>query len=162
MVTKCGFAERISLLIDGELTADESVQAREHLAGCQTCQKLQEEFLFLRQEIKEFVPRKLQLKEPEIEVFPPKKARIWSRKISLPVPVFAAFVLILALLSGWNFLFNDSYDEGSTIVRMPVEKSDVEENRGSKEKNEMTLAHFDRGERAEIFIARREALPGDK
>ncbi|MFN2598880.1 MAG: zf-HC2 domain-containing protein [Pyrinomonadaceae bacterium] len=47
----CDWTEKISLLIDGELAADEARAAERHLAGCAACQRAREDFLLMRREI---------------------------------------------------------------------------------------------------------------
>lgn len=50
----CSFTERISSLIDGELSAGEAREVERHLVGCQECQQLRADFLNLRTEIAGF------------------------------------------------------------------------------------------------------------
>lgn len=50
----CDWTEKISLLIDGELDADEARAAEGHLADCAACQQAREDFLLMRQEISSF------------------------------------------------------------------------------------------------------------
>lgn len=48
----CIFAEKVSTLVDGELSEAESRHVREHLADCDVCAAAEKEFLFLRRQIK--------------------------------------------------------------------------------------------------------------
>ena len=47
----CDFSEKLSLLIDGELSPSEAERMREHVNGCAVCTELEQEFLALRHEI---------------------------------------------------------------------------------------------------------------
>ena len=50
----CSFTEKISALIDGELSANEARDVERHLLGCNECQQLRADFLSLRSEITSF------------------------------------------------------------------------------------------------------------
>ena len=47
----CNFTERISLLIDGELSENEAREVERHLLDCSECQQLRADFLNLRNQI---------------------------------------------------------------------------------------------------------------
>lgn len=47
----CDWTEKISLLIDGELRAEEARKTERHLEACPACRRTREDFLSLRQEI---------------------------------------------------------------------------------------------------------------
>lgn len=50
----CSFTEKISFLIDGELSAVEAREVERHLVGCNECQELRADFLNLRTQIAGF------------------------------------------------------------------------------------------------------------
>jgi transcription initiation factor TFIIIB Brf1 subunit/transcription initiation factor TFIIB len=50
----CSFTEKISSLIDGELTTAEAREVERHLVGCGECQQLRADFLNLRNQIIKF------------------------------------------------------------------------------------------------------------
>jgi anti-sigma factor RsiW len=50
----CNWTEKISLLIDGELPAEEARAVESHLADCHTCQHAREDFMLLRQQISSY------------------------------------------------------------------------------------------------------------
>jgi putative zinc finger protein len=50
----CGFTEKVSSLIDGELSATEAREVERHLLDCNDCQQLRADFLSLRSEITSF------------------------------------------------------------------------------------------------------------
>lgn len=50
----CNFTEKISSLIDGELTTAEAREVERHLVSCQECEQLRADFLNLRSQITSF------------------------------------------------------------------------------------------------------------
>ena len=50
----CSFTEKVSSLIDGELSAVEAREVERHLVGCNECQQLRADFLNLRTQIAGF------------------------------------------------------------------------------------------------------------
>ena len=50
----CSFTEKISSLIDGELSATEAREVERHLLGCNDCQQVRADFLNLRSQITSF------------------------------------------------------------------------------------------------------------
>jgi len=50
-IMKCDWIQKVSLLIDGELTGEAAREAERHLAACGDCQQAQADFLSLRQQI---------------------------------------------------------------------------------------------------------------
>jgi hypothetical protein len=50
----CSFTEKISLLIDGELAADEAREVERHLLNCNECEQVRADFLNLRSQIAGF------------------------------------------------------------------------------------------------------------
>ena len=43
----CEFLERVSLLINGEMSREESERVREHIAACAVCRRAEQEFLLV-------------------------------------------------------------------------------------------------------------------
>ena len=50
----CSFTEKISSLIDGELSTSEAREVERHLVGCTDCQQVRADFLNLRSQISSF------------------------------------------------------------------------------------------------------------
>src|ERR1044071_9617692 len=50
----CSFTEKISSLIDGELSAVEAREVERHLVGCNECQQMRADFFSLRTQIAGF------------------------------------------------------------------------------------------------------------
>lgn len=147
----CDFAEKISMLIDGELSAEEIERMQAHLDGCEDCRKLEKDFLFLSRQIKEpsadfanerFLPVKGSRKNP---------TPIWRKRIFLPLPAFGLIVLILLGFAGWSlfarFAGNAPKIAENQNQNLPKQKA--------ASANEYSLARFDTGARAEIYVAPR-------
>lgn len=146
----CNFAAKVSILIDGELNDAESEKVRAHIEGCSVCQNLEKDFLFFREQIRESAA------DFEIEqlktVFPSKrKISVWKKGISLPVPIFAAFVLVLIGLGAWAISLRFS-QTNEIVVENPSKKLPEKNNNQS---GEISLARYDNGGRAEIYVAPR-------
>jgi hypothetical protein len=96
----CNFTEKISSLIDGELTQAEAREVERHLLSCGECEQLRADFLNLRSEIAGFET----LLQPAVQNRALKKILLTERR----VPVrrlqwsFAtqAFAFVLLLIAG--------------------------------------------------------------
>lgn len=154
----CEFAERVSLLIDGELPEAEAEKVTAHLENCPECQALEKDFLFFRQQLRESARN--ESKKYKLPDFRTAGARpLWKKGIVVPVPVFAGLILIIAALSIWTAVsrFNDSGITSAgrrspqVSLQNPAERAD-----------ENSLARFDRGKRAEIYVISRSESEGKR
>src|SRR5947209_17705084 len=99
----CDFTEKISLLIDGELSDAEAKEANAHLSSCDICQHAHEDFLRVRGEIKscaaapDFVAQRRAL----LQILASEKPPLWRRRIVLPAPVFGLLLFALIALGVW-------------------------------------------------------------
>src|SRR5688500_11840828 len=124
----CEFLERVSLLIDGEMSREESERAREHIAGCAVCRRAEQEFLIVRQQIRSYksapgaYSRERALRR--------LTERWWEKKISLPVPAFALAVLLMLAFVTWSLMVRPSATRpgvGREAARPSQIKSPAEE-----------------------------------
>jgi anti-sigma factor RsiW len=148
----CKFAVKVSMLVDGELSADESEQLRAHVPGCAECEALEKDFLFLRGEIKRSsagVARKSEI--PDLTL--PKQIPFWRRGFYVPLPVSLAFLLVFIGLGVWLLA---SRPAQSLTASAPPPARAVPAGTGS-EGQSASLARYDRGGRAEIYVAPRGA-----
>ena len=141
----CNYAAKVSMLVDGELSAEEIETVKNHLADCADCQSLEKDFLFFREQIKESVEAK--------EFAPPdfssqKQTPFWKKAIAMPIPVFAAIVLFLAVAGGW--LIAPRFNQTPDNLSANPPKKDSPKNDSSP--NETSLARYDKGGRAEIYV----------
>ena len=100
----CECTEKISSLIDGELTATEAREVERHLVTCDDCQQVRADFLNLRSQITGFEPTL----RPEIQrqtlaqivakgqrnVAPLADGRGWKWAFNPAVIAFASMILI--------------------------------------------------------------------
>lgn len=152
---KCDFAEKVSMLIDGELAAAEIEALRAHIAACAECRNLEKDFLFFRQQIKSPIPEKSVVEKAKYPfVSRKKRTRFLRGRISLPVPALALFVIALIGLGGFLIFSRVRRTSIGTATQTPVE------NIASKTANapsEVSLARYDAGGRAEIYIAPKQS-----
>src|ERR1700752_116623 len=123
----CSFIEKVSSLIDGELSATEAREVERHLPGCNECQQLRADFLNLRTQIAGF---ETSLK-PEVQNRALKKIlgadrRVPARELRWsfgPSAVAFATLLIAAAIIGLLFYqsFNKS-NPGSEQVAQQEQK----------------------------------------
>jgi Putative zinc-finger len=159
----CDFSEKVSLLIDRELSAPEVEQMRKHLTMCQVCQQVEQDFLGLRHQIKSYEvgADPIAQKRTLWKVLASQSVPLWRRKIPVPAPVFA---LVLALLAfgAWSIFVRTIYQlPGQLDRRISGVPADGTAN---SEPGTMDLSRFDRGERATLYKERRSEMgdPGRK
>ncbi len=139
----CNFAIKVSLLIDGELSAEESEQVKKHLADCQECRNLEKGVLFFSEQIKESV----ETKDFELpEFLSERKTPFWKKAIAIPVPVLAGLLIVLIGFGGWLWVAKVKQNEQLAKVKPTPNQP-----------NEVSLAKYDKGRRAEIFVVRKES-----
>lgn len=150
----CEFTEKVSSLIDGELSAEESERVRTHIAVCASCKAAREDFLLLRREIKD-----------SAFIFAPDKGArrtensgngfIFGRKITLPAPIFAALLLTLIAVSG-SLISSKLKRSEQIITGGTIKKSSDTDDNEPKSSNAESIAKFDGGGRAEIYVRRNQ------
>jgi hypothetical protein len=148
----CEFLERVSLLIDGELSREQSERAREHITSCAVCTRAEQEFLIVRQQIRSY--------KPALGAYNRERAlreiteRWWEKKIALPAPVFAMAILLMLALVMWSLMARPSATApGAGQVASPPQPKSISE--GAPVEGQPSFSRFDRGERAVIYKARR-------
>lgn len=143
---KCDYGEQISMLIDGELSGAESEKIRHHLATCKDCRTLEKDFLFLRGELKK--PLREKILDRATAVSPTfEKQKSFSRFIPRPALALALFMLICAV-AGIIF-FISGLNKDKQVASEAENRAMPELNRLNKD----SLARFDKGGRAEIYVA---------
>lgn len=99
----CSFTEKISSLIDGELSTTEAREVERHLVGCVECQQLRADFLNLRSQITSFESAL----EPQVQNRALKKiltpshsvpARGLQWSFGTQAAAFAALVIAVAII----------------------------------------------------------------
>jgi anti-sigma factor RsiW len=151
----CSFTEKISLLIDGELSREEENRARKHLSECSVCQKAQEDFLLMREQIKSFEPERDVIAERQsLElILASRKTRWWTKQIKIPAPAFALILTAMLALIAWAALAAGRPQPGETLskTKHPIESAPSQPDQMADD-----LSRYDRGARAVIYKARRQ------
>ena len=138
----CNFGIKVSLLLDGELSAEESEQVRKHLEICAECRQSEQDFLFFREQIKESVENK-DFALPEF--LSAKPTPFWKKAIPIPAPVFVVSLLTLIGFGIW--CLSPKSSQHSMIAKDKPTQN---------QPNDVSLARFDKGGRAEIYVIRKE------
>lgn len=146
---KCDYGEQISMLIDGELSAAASEKITTHLIECEDCRALERDFLFFRREIQK-PAAELGLVSSAASIKVSEKQKESRLKLLFPAPAIALMALICVGLGIWYFAF---YPNKNKQISSERESRAVPETGYS---NDSSLARFDKGGRAEIYIAPRE------
>jgi anti-sigma factor RsiW len=104
----CGqYEEQVSALIDHELKDEEAQELFVHLSTCRMCRRSLQSVLDLRsglgEEVSPMAPKELH--EKVLNVMPiskrfeadrkPARGHVWTRRISIPLPIAATITIIL-------------------------------------------------------------------
>ena len=144
----CEFLERVSLLVDGEMSREESDRVREHIAACAACRRAEQEFLLLRRQIRSYRPAPGAYdRAGALRRLAP---RGWEKRIALPVPVFATAVLLALAFVTWSLA---ARPPGAAQVARPTQPKTI--SGGAPLEGQPGFLRFDHGERAVIYKARR-------
>jgi anti-sigma factor RsiW len=157
------FREILDLYVDGELPADGMAGAGAHIGQCPACRRTRDEMLRLRQALKQVVsvepPASLVQQVRRIPLPFWRRVllsrdsgdgRLWSGRISVPIPLFAVTVAALCLLSFFS-IYRLVENRGARVAfkqgeefRPPTEGANLE--------------RFDHGERAMIYKVKQNSL----
>ena len=120
----CSFTEKVSQLIDGELSATETREVERHLLDCNECEQLRADFLNLRSQIAGFesslqpAVQNRALKKiltPEHRV--PSRGLRWS--FGTPAVAFAAVLLVAVMIGLVVYQSSDKKHSEVTAVVQP-------------------------------------------
>src|ERR1041384_4448963 len=97
----CSFTEKISSLIDGELSTTEAREVEHHLIDCSECQEVRADFLNLRSQIAGFEASL----QPAVHnralkkiLSTPRRAGGWAWGFGTPAVAFATLVIVAAII----------------------------------------------------------------
>jgi hypothetical protein len=160
----CDFSEKVSLLIDRELSPSEVEQMRKHLTVCQVCQQVEQDFLGLGHQIKsyEFDADPTAQRQTLWKVLASQSVPLWRKKIAVPAPVFALALVALLAFGAWSMFVRTTYQSPVQLDRrigsVPAEGT------ANTEPGTLDLSRFDRGERAILYKEHRSEMgaPGRK
>jgi hypothetical protein len=99
----CSFTEKISSLIDGELSATEAREVERHLLGCSECQEVRADFLNLRSQLTTFetsLQPAVQNRALKKILATPRRApaRSLGWSFGTPAVAFATLVIVAAII----------------------------------------------------------------
>jgi predicted anti-sigma-YlaC factor YlaD len=159
----CQYTEKISLLVDGEMSAEETRNIEAHLASCADCEKLKNDFLFFRRQIKESAR---QMATTTADILPNQKLKnknyLWRRQVSLPVSAFALIVIALAAFGVWSAFLRFGRSGNNQVAEITKDVAPPDKKSALPEQSELSLARFDKGGRAEIYTIRRQLGGGNE
>jgi len=156
----CDFSEKVSLLIDRELSPAEAERMKVHISECPVCRQMEQDFLGLSHQIKsyEFDADPIARRQTLWKVLASQSVPLWRKKIALPAPVFALVVFALLAFGAWFVIVRNSGAETreaeKRVTSIPLE---TPVNKGGAA---MDLSRFDRGERAIVYKERRAEIGG--
>jgi predicted anti-sigma-YlaC factor YlaD len=158
----CEFTEKVSLLLDEELTPDDALRVKEHIGVCPACQQAQDDFLRLRHELKayDFQPQPFAQAGTLAHILKRETLPLWRRSVSMPVPLMALLLAIIVGLGVWSLTLRRAsrlaQSKGATEKATPVKvlpaQAEVVEGSGND------FSRYDHGERAAIYKVRRTGL----
>lgn len=165
---RCNFTEQVSLLIDGELPADEASGVEHHLVTCDECRAARTDFLNLRREISDY-PLTLNSRAQDLalaKILSSRGGSAWRQSppgwrervgAAFGVPRFAtalATTCALLIVSVIGFMIYRSVHRDSAIAILPASNSQpptiarVPEPQPSpapqEPRNDVLISHVDR------------------
>ena len=122
----CSFTEKVSSLIDGELSATETREVERHLLSCNECQQLRADFLNLRSQITSFETSL----QPEVQSRALKKilatgerrvpARGLQWSFGTQAVAFASLVIVAAIIGALIYLNSNTQQQHTAVVQVPA------------------------------------------
>ncbi len=129
----CKYTEKVSALIDGELSEREVNSLKAHIASCILCTRAKEDFLFFRSQIKGLAI--------DHQTAAQARTHIFSRRIAIPAPVFGIAVVLFFGLIAALLRLGTGASESTALIGPPDQTVSSRD----------SLSRFDRGGKAMIF-----------
>src|ERR1041384_1977555 len=118
----CSFTEKVSSLIDGELSATETREVERHVLSCSECQQLRADFLNLRSQITNFETSL----QPEVQnralkkILTTREQRVPARGLrwsfGTQAIAFASLVIVAAIIGALVYLNSNTQQQQHTTV----------------------------------------------
>lgn len=122
---RCSFTEKVSSLIDGELSATETREVERHLLSCNECQQLRADFLNLRSQITSFETSL----QPEVQnralkkILATREQRVPARGLrwsfGTQAIAFASLVIVAAIIGALIYLNSNTQPQHTAVVHAP-------------------------------------------
>lgn len=150
----CEITERISLLMDAELSVEEARQMKEHLFGCALCRQAHQDFVSLREQLRSYETEVNEFAKQRAlrEILAAQPAPFWRRQVALPVPVLGFLVLIVVALAALTISLGGR--EGAQPIQEANERPTKPASQAVAQRG-IDFSRYDTGERAVIFKTRR-------
>ena len=121
----CSFTEKVSSLIDGELSATETREVERHLLSCNECQQMRADFLNLRSQITRFETAL----QPDVQnralkkILATRERRVRARGLQwsfgTPAIAFASLVIVAAIIGALVYLNSNTQEQHTAVVNVP-------------------------------------------
>jgi Putative zinc-finger len=119
---RCSFTEKVSSLIDGELSATETREVERHLLSCNECQQLRADFLNLRSQITSFETSL----QPEVQnralkkILATRERRVPARwSFGTQAVAFASLVIVAAIIGALIYLNSNTQEQHTAVAGAP-------------------------------------------
>ena len=121
----CSFTEKVSSLIDGELSATETREVERHLLSCNECQEMRADFLNLRSQITSFETSL----QPEVQkralktILATRERRVPARGLQwsfgTQAIAFASLLIVAAIIGALIYLNSNQQEQHTAVVNAP-------------------------------------------
>jgi hypothetical protein len=121
----CSFTEKVSSLIDGELSATETREVERHLLNCNECQQLRADFLSLRSQLTSFETSL----QPEVQnralkkILATTERRVPARGLrwsfGAQAVAFASMLIVAAIIGALVYLNSNTREQHTAVVQTP-------------------------------------------
>ncbi len=158
----CELTEKVSLLLDAELTPQETLRVKEHILVCPACRQAQSDFLRLRRELKayEFQSQPFARARMLAHILKGEKPPLWRRRVSIPVPLMTLLLAIVVGLGVWSAVLRRAsraaQSTGAPQVATPVKVLPAQAEVAAQGRG-VDFSLYDHGGRAAIYKVRRAA-----
>ena len=148
---QCQWTIKISQMIDGELSPEEVIKVRAHLASCIICHSAHKDFLDLGENLKTYQQDiNPVLQQQALNKILATRAYLWQKNILLPAPTLAAILCVVFLLGVFISMLNGSFAD-------PTKQNNQVSN-NNKPFIEKDLSFYDRGGRTTILVVKKSSL----
>lgn len=121
----CSFTEKVSSLIDGELSVTETREVERHLLSCNECQQMRADFLNLRSQITRFETSL----QPEVQnralkkILATRERRVPGRGLQwsfgTQAVAFASLIIVAAIIGALVYLNSNTPQQHTAVVGAP-------------------------------------------
>jgi anti-sigma factor RsiW len=157
---QCDYPIKVSELVDGELSFEESERITLHLESCPVCRDAQESFLLSRAQLRSYesVTDDRVRERVLASAVDDRDTLFWQRSLRVPFPAAAAATIVFIALILWSAVAGVRQVGTGNRSVMRVTPLAADET-GKNAPGGSDLARFDRGDRLVIY---KEARPHER